>query len=393
MEQLKRSMAGLSIALCLSAALAGCNGFHAGGRGLPRADATESAFRIDETENLPSARPEVSKTLLWMDGARLPTYLLPEGGLCLQLADVADAAGGGFQTESNTGVLSVWGRELRFREGSAAVEGAEETLLLSAPVLSCGGVWYAPAGELLSALGLTELIDPEQDQRWYTHIVKHDAVPTGYRIPILMYHAVSDDLWGEPELFVSPAALEEEIQALLDAGYTPITFEDLDHIQEIEKPVILTFDDGYDDNYTELFPILQKYKVKATVFVIVNDIGKKHKLTAEQIREMSDSGLVSIQSHTMSHNFLSEMNEAQLRSEHYDSMLALARITGKQPFVMCYPSGVNTELSSSVTAEYYEYGLIMGGACYVSGSDPYQIPRYYISRFTSLDSFMEKLAG
>ncbi|MBQ1372083.1 MAG: polysaccharide deacetylase family protein, partial [Oscillospiraceae bacterium] len=262
----------------------------------PIASAAGMTAWINEAGDLRCSRIEACETLLWMNGTQLRAYNLPEGGLYLRLDEAADAAGGSFQTESDTGVLSVWGRELHFREGSAAVDASEEMRQLSAPVLSCGNVWYAPAGELFSALGLTELIDPEQDQRWYTRIVKHDAVPAGYRIPVLMYHAVSDHLWGEAELFASPAILEEEIQAMLNAGYTPITFEDLDHIQEIEKPVMLTFDDGYDDNYTELFPILQKYNVKATVFVIVNDIGKNHKVTEAQIREMSDSGLVSIQS-------------------------------------------------------------------------------------------------
>ena len=71
--------------------------------------------------------------------------------------------------------------------------------------------------------------------------------------------------------------------------------------EDYEKPVILTFDDGYDDNYTELFPLLQKYNAKATIFVIPKAIGTPHKMTAEQIYELSRSGLVSIQSHTYSH--------------------------------------------------------------------------------------------
>ena len=54
-----------------------------------------------------------------------------------------------------------------------------------------------------------------------------------------------------------------------------------------KKPVILTFDDGYDDNYTELFPLLQKYNAKATIFVIPKAIGTPHKMTAEQVQELS----------------------------------------------------------------------------------------------------------
>jgi len=332
-------------------------------------------------------------TVLWLDGVRTQAYTCPEGGVYVRVADLLAALGGSFLPTENDAVLLIGGKEVDLRGGTTdcTVDGAEQPL--SGPSIADGSDWYAAASELLPAVGLTELIDPELDQRYYTHIAKNDAIPTGYRVPVLMYHAVSDYTWGIPELFVSPSELEKQLQAMLDEGYTAITFEDLNHIDEIEKPVLLTFDDGYDDNYTELFPLLQKYRVKATVFMIVNDIGKNHKLTEEQIREMSDSGLVSFQSHTMSHNYLDEMYETQLRSEHYDSMIALARITGKQPFVMCYPTGRSSAYSREITAEYYQYGLDMGGACYVTGDAPYRICRYYISRYTDVDTFLADLAG
>lgn len=66
-------------------------------------------------------------------------------------------------------------------------------------------------------------------------------------------------------------------------------FEDLAHLERYEKPVILTFDDGYDDNYTLLLPLLQKYHMKATIFMIAGDIGGPHKLTQPQLRELTQS--------------------------------------------------------------------------------------------------------
>ena len=347
----------------------------------------------DREEGIVYSRLEPRETLVWINGCQAESYTLPEGGLYVALSAVAEAAEGSFVPEEEAAVLTAWGREYRLRGGASELETDGEPVTLSAPVLADGALWYAPASELLPALGLTELEDPELDQRYYTHIVRNDAIPEGYRVPVLMYHAVSDYMWGIPELFASPSKLEEQLQAMLEAGYTAITFEDLDRIDQIEKPVLLTFDDGYDDNYTELFPLLKKYNVKATIFVIVNDLGKIHKLTRDQVRELSDSGLVSIQSHTMSHNYLDGMYEKQLRYEHYDSMLALARITGKQPFVMCYPTGKNSAFSRSITAEYYQFGLNMGGPCYVTGDPPYRIYRYYISRYTSVETFLEDLEG
>ena len=72
----------------------------------------------------------------------------------------------------------------------------------------------------------------------------------GRQVPVLMYHAVGDDCWGEAHLFVKPAELERQLQYLQDHGYETIFLEDLAHVEQYKKPVILTFDDGYDDNYT-----------------------------------------------------------------------------------------------------------------------------------------------
>jgi len=124
---------------------------------------------------------------------------------------------------------------------------------------------------------------------------------TGVRVPVLMYHAVGDDCWGEESLFVKPEELEKQLQYLSENGYETIFFEDLSHIEQYEKPVLLTFDDGYDDNAETLLPLLQKYGMKATVFLIAGDVGKPHKLTRAQLAELVQSGLVSIQSHGWSH--------------------------------------------------------------------------------------------
>ena len=345
-----------------------------------------------EGEALVFSRMEPRDTVVWVDGREANTYGIGEDDLCLRLNDVFFYASNEPVFETNSVEFTALGKRIALTGGSAEALADGEALKLSAPVRADGGTWYAPT-ELLTALGLTELEDPDLDQIYYTHIVRHEDLKEGYRVPVLMYHAVSDDIWGIPELFISPSTLEKQLQALTEGGYTAITFEDLDHIDEIEKPVMLTFDDGYDDNYTELFPLLKQYNVKATVFVIVNDLGKNHKLTKAQVKEMSDSGLVSIQSHTMSHNYLDGMSEKQLIHEHYDSMIALARITGKQPFVMCYPTGKSSGYSRNITADYYEYGLCMGGPCWVTGDAPYRIYRYYIPRKTSVETFLQYLEG
>ena len=359
-------------------------------------DDTARALGLEKREEeggLVYTRLEPCETRIWMEGQQAPTHTLPEGGLYVCLADAALAAGGSFAPEGNEAILMAWGREVRLTGGSAVLLAEGETWELTLPVLAEGSRWYASAPDLLPLLGLTELIDPELDQRYYTHIVKNDAIPTGCRVPVFMYHAVGDVFWGIPELFVSPSMLDKQLAALVEAGYTAITFEDLERVDEIENPVLLTFDDGYLDAYTELLPLLKKYNLKATVFVIIDKIGEAYWADEEQIREMSESGFISIQSHTVSHELLGYLNESQLRHEYKDSMLALARITGKQPFVLCYPSGNSSAYSRSVAAEYYEFGLSMGGPCYVTGADPFLIYRYYVPRNMGVETFLNRLTG
>ena len=153
----------------------------------------------------------------------------------------------------------------------------------------------------------------------------------GRQVPVLMYHAVGDDCWGEEHLFVRPAELEQQLQYLSKNGYETIFFEDLAHLERYEKPVILTFDDGYDDNYTLLLPLLQKYHMKATIFMIAGDIGGPHKLTQPQLRELTQSGLVSIQSHGWSHKNMAAMGWPALVCELLRSKLALTLACGRVP--------------------------------------------------------------
>lgn len=257
---------------------------------------------------------------------------------------------------------------------------------LTDPVLS-QDVLYVPMEPLMESSGLDSLWDEQENTLYASRVVKASRVKSGYRVPTLMYHAVSDNTWGINELFVKPSEMERQLKYLKDNGYTTITFEDLDRVDEIKKPVLLTFDDGYRDNYEELFPLLQKYNAKATIFMISGKLSKNHYLTPEMIAEMVNSGLVSVQSHTVSHPKLGEQTEKKQREELEKSRLAIARLTKKVPFVLCYPSGSYNNATRKIGAEYYSFGIKMNGGLYRTGVDPFLIPRYYVSRATSLSSF------
>ena len=198
---------------------------------------------------------------------------------------------------------------------------------------------YIPLAEAAQRLGL-EWGEAPDGLRYLARRQTVGQIPEGWNVPVLMYHAVGDEIWGYSDLFVSEAGMEEQLRYLQENGYEPIWFSDLAHIEDYEKPVILTFDDGYDDNYTVLYPLLEKYQTKATIFVIGNAMGSQHKMTQEQVYELAASGLVSIQSHTYTHGNLSAMDEPALRQEMELSNAALAAATGQIPYVLCYPEGI-----------------------------------------------------
>ena len=210
---------------------------------------------------------------------------------------------------------------------------------------------------------------------------------TGISVPIFMYHAVGNDCWGEESLFVKPEELEKQLQYLSENGYETIFFEDLAHIEQYEKPVMLTFDDGYDDNSTNLLPLLQKYGMKATIFLIAGDVGKRHKLTREQISELVQSGLVSIQSHGWSHRDMANLPPLELLLEMARSQSAIAALTGRPPTALSYPNGSSNERVRKIAGWFYTSGVRTYAGVYVTGRDPLLIERITVSRGTPLEAF------
>ena len=311
-----------------------------------------------------------------------------EQGFLFNLKNLKDAFGGylvdGAGIESHVASLTVNGKTYHYAAGAELAANHQKALYT-------GEAWYVTADELLAEKGLHPFTDETAQTTYYTPYPLAEEIPQGVRVPTLMYHAVGDDLWGIPSLFVSPAEMEKQLQYLTENGYTPIWFEDLGKADTFKNPVLLTFDDGYANNYTDLFPLLKKYNVKVTVFMITGSIGEKNYLTEEQIKEMAASGLVSFQSHTVSHPYLSDLGQDQLQAELLDSKKTLAKLLGKEPFVLCYPTGKYSAPSLEATKKLYQFGLLMSGATYVTGSDPLKITRKYISRSTDLETFQSMI--
>ena len=332
-------------------------------------------------------RAERSTTALWVNGRQILCCTCRDLPYA-RLKDLAACLDGRLMVGKNV--------TLRLSSGTVYLSPGAETALiggknveLGGPMAEYEGDWCVPVQKLLAALGFHELDDIWWNELFFTRFPANDQVQQGYKVPILRYHAVSDDTWGNTGAFISPAKLELQLQTLLAEGCTPITFEDLDRLDQIEKPVILTFDDGYRDNYTNLFPLLKKYRIPATIFLVTGAVGNEVNLTQEMIREMADSGLVSFQSHTVTHPHLDDLDGQALKDEIQNSMLAVARMTGKQPFVFSYPEARTTEASRAWVKEYYQFSVYRDNMDYITGTDPYEIPRHGIWWDCTMERFLE----
>lgn len=306
--------------------------------------------------------------------------------------EFAEALGAALSTEEDGSFSLEWqGEKLSGKAGSSALTVDSGASALSSPARTYRGALYVPVESLCALLHIGTFYDEEYAHLYCTVAAGDWQLPEGYKVPVFMYHGVTDYTWGSAELFVSPSVLEEQLKYLVENGYDPIWFEDLREVEKYDKPVILTFDDGYQDNYTDLFPLLQKYNVKATIFVITGWLGGEKYLTPEQVTEMSQSGLVSIQSHTWSHKDMDTLPAEAQREQMSQSKLDILRLTGKEPAVLCYPRGLASHVTLELLPEYYNFGVKMNGSVYYTGDDPRVVTRYYVTRGTSVESFANML--
>lgn len=251
---------------------------------------------------------------------------------------------------------------------------------------------YLPLKSVCQTLELSFLDDPEENRFYCTSGISSWDIPQRIRVPVLMYHAVTSEVWGNESLFVDPDVLERHFQYLLEEGYTPIFFEDLNHVTDYEKPVILTFDDGYLDNYEQLYPLLQAYQFKATIFVVTSSMDNRvTSMTSQQVKELSDSGLVSIQSHTVNHQVLTTLSPEEQEEELRQSKLAVARMTGREPFVVSYPTGAYTDTTRALAEEYYRFAVTVEEGDFITGRKESEIPRYYVRRSTTMEQWIQML--
>jgi peptidoglycan/xylan/chitin deacetylase (PgdA/CDA1 family) len=216
------------------------------------------------------------------------------------------------------------------------------------------------------------------------------------KVPILTYHSIDD---SSSIISTSPQTFRQQMRTIIDLGFKTLSLRQFSHALRTHKPiesntVVLTFDDGFANFYTEAFPVLQDHGLTATVFLVAGHCGgyndwagnpprlpRSKLLSWEQIRELSNAG-IEFGSHTLSHPDLCTLPSEKARTEVERSKKVIEDSIGKPVESFAYPFGSINAAVRQLASEVYgsACSTIMGKV--TSKSDLHALERvdtYYLS--------------
>ncbi|MBN1842114.1 MAG: polysaccharide deacetylase family protein [Deltaproteobacteria bacterium] len=227
-------------------------------------------------------------------------------------------------------------------------------------------------------------------------------------IPVLLYHSVDD---SGSVISISPEQFKAQMRYLKYEGFSTISLKEyLNYLLGDEQPsgkkVVITFDDGFKNNYTEAFAVLKKYRFAATIFISTEHIGgtcswERDKsipelpmLTWDEIEEMSDYG-INFESHACGHRYLSKLSENEARDELMMSKSTIEKRTGRQVDFFCHPYGDWSEQTKLLAKECGYKGAFTrpGFSSMSSKEDLYDLKRIGTAQFSCLEDFKAGLLG
>jgi len=211
---------------------------------------------------------------------------------------------------------------------------------------------------------------------------------TEYSVPILMYHYVRD--LNDPNdkvgmnLSVSPAIFDSQMKYLSEQDYKSITFAQLNSKELPDKPIMITFDDGYADAYSQAFPILKKYNFTGVFYIITSKVGQGEYVSWDQLKVMQKAGM-TIGSHTVTHPSLDKATKSQIDKELTDSKTKLETELGIKVTDLCYPAGkYNTQVIEEVNKIGYTDATTTHSGISNQDSSLFELPRIRVESNTNL---------
>ena len=232
-------------------------------------------------------------------------------------------------------------------------------------------------------------------------------------LPVLMYHHMVPDGQDCNDMTVTPSKFRADLEAVLAMGYTPVLPRELAAGDALpEKPILITFDDGYRSNYDLVYPILREYGVKVCISIIVlmPDLPTDNFCTWNQLREMTASGLVEIGSHSYRlHNLGGDggnfesggANGVERRAGESDAdfkarvlddiQLSHDRIVEKLGGVTCfaYPFGCSDPDAKALVDALFPVSLMTTPRCADLADGLHDLPRYTVTMKTDLTKLLK----
>ncbi|WP_429058403.1 polysaccharide deacetylase family protein [Aeromonas jandaei] len=247
--------------------------------------------------------------------------------------------------------------------------------------------------------------------------IYQDAVVETLRreMPVIMYHRFieHENEKGVHGTWMPITMFEKHLRLMKWLGYETLTFRDLadkgfiHRLQYGKKYLMITADDGYQDNLTRMQPLLEKYGYKAVVYVVTgegyNRWDVEHPtnpdtsvplMNGEQIKALAASGHVEIGGHTLTHPRLSKLSPEQQAHEIQENKRQLEALLGQQLLSFAYPYGdINDSAKEQVIAAGYRFAVATNSGPKAMHQDPYQIRRIAIFPRTDVFGLWRKIRG
>lgn len=215
------------------------------------------------------------------------------------------------------------------------------------------------------------------------------------KIPILMYHSISYEKGNS--LRVSKENFRIQMKYLKDNNYTTLTVDELYNYMQTgkiapKKPIVITFDDGYKDNYTNAYPILNEFGFKATIFVITNTIDKDiNYLTSSEIKSM-DATNMRIESHTVAHEHLDEISYKESIVTMEKSKEKLEKLLNRKINYIAYPyGGYNENVIKAAKETNYKLAFSTDFGFIDKNNNIYSLGRIFVNSNFTFQEFKAKL--
>ncbi len=228
-------------------------------------------------------------------------------------------------------------------------------------------------------------------------------------VPILYYHSVSSEpTHGQHR--VTDTNFEDQVR-FLTSNYTVMPFsqfiENLRNQGKMTKCAVVTFDDGYRDNYQYAYPILKKYSCPAAIFIATGFIEKTvtliedeeilEPMTWKEINEMNMNGLISFGAHGHTHRILSQISRYEVEEEIKTSKNMIEENLGKSINIFAYPNGQPSDFNQEIINVLKNNGFIAACSTVWGSTHSYEnafaIRRIMVERSDSIDIFKLKLMG